>query len=178
MLPPFAEDVATDSGITLVVASDEDDAVTADILVDLDAAGLEHLPLATGVRADGRDVEDADERYAIEIDPTGAPLRGATHEAVHRRLTTLRQLITAGTAGSVAEVPGASLADGPRFAWRGLSVDVVRTFHDPERTRRINDLGSLHKLNVLHLHLTDDQGWRFEVPTWPLLTEVGGAGAL
>src|SRR4029453_13527727 len=135
MLPPFAEDVATDSGITLVVASDEDDAVTADILVDLDAAGLEHLPLATGVRADGRDVEEADERYAIEIDRPGVRLRGATHEAVHRALTTLRQLITAGTAGSVAEVPGASLADGPRFAWRGLSADGVRTFPDPDSIR-------------------------------------------
>jgi hexosaminidase len=174
----FAEDVATDSGITLVVASDEDDAVTADILVELDATGLEHLSLATGVRADGREVEDADERYAIEIEPTGVRLRGATREAVHRALTTLRQLITAGTAGSVAEVPGVRLTDGPRFAWRGLSVDVVRTFHDPESIRRVIDMCSLYKLNVLHLHLTDDQGWRFEVATWPLLAEVGGAGAL
>jgi hexosaminidase len=130
------------------------------------------------VRADGREVEDADERYAIEIEPTGVRLRGATREAVHRALTTLRQLITAGTAGSVAEVPGVRLTDGPRFAWRGLSVDVVRTFHDPESIRRVIDMCSLYKLNVLHLHLTDDQGWRFEVATWPLLAEVGGAGAL
>ena len=178
LLHRFAEDVATDSGITLVVASGEDDAVTADILVDLDAAGLEHLPLATGVRADGRNVEDADERYAIEIEPTGVRLRGATDEAVHRALTTLRQLITAGTVGSAAEVRCVSLTDGPRFAWRGLSVDVVRAFHDPESIRRVIDMCSLYKINVLHLHLTDDQGWRFEVPAWPLLAEVGGAGAL
>ena len=178
LLHRFAEDVATDSGITLVVASGEGDAVTADILVDLDAAGLEHLPLATGVRADGRDVEDADERYAIEIEPTGVRLRGATDEAVHRALTTLRQLITAGTVGSAAEVRCVRLTDGPRFAWRGLSVDVVRAFHDPESIRRVIDMCSLYKINVLHLHLTDDQGWRFEVPAWPLLAEVGGAGAL
>ena len=178
LLHRFAEDLATDSGITLVVASGEGDAVTADILVDLDAAGLEHLPLATGVRADGRDVEDADERYAIEIEPTGVRLRGATHEAVHRALTTLRQLITAGTVGSAAEVRCVRLTDGPRFAWRGLSVDVVRAFHDPESIRRVIDMCSLYKINVLHLHLTDDQGWRFEVPAWPLLAEVGGAGAL
>ncbi|MET0828422.1 MAG: family 20 glycosylhydrolase [Microbacterium sp.] len=178
LLNRFARDVATDSGITLVVASHEDDAVTADIVAELDATGLEHLALATGVRADGQTVEDADERYSIDIEPTGVRIRGATPEAVHRALTTLRQLITAGTSGSAADVAGVRLADGPRFAWRGLSVDVVRTFHDPESIRRIIDMCSLYKLNVLHLHLTDDQGWRFEVPTWPLLAEVGGAGAL
>ncbi|MET0782527.1 MAG: family 20 glycosylhydrolase, partial [Microbacterium sp.] len=67
---------------------------------------------------------------------------------------------------------------GPRFAWRGLSLDVVRTFHGPATIRRVIDMCSLYKLNVLHLHLTDDQGWRFEVPGWPLLADVGGAGAI
>ena len=63
--------------------------------------------------------------------------------------------------------------DGPRFAWRGLTVDVARTFLPVERLMRVVDMLSLYKLNVLHLHLTDDAGWRIEIQSRPQLTEVG-----
>ena len=178
VLRRFAEDAAIDSGIVFEIADSPRGGVSPDILVELDATGLEALGLASGLRADGRTADEADERYGIEIEPTGVRVWGATPEAVHRALTTLRQLITAATGDGAADVPCQRLTDGPRFAWRGLSVDVVRTFHDPESIRRVIDMCSLYKLNVLHLHLTDDQGWRFEVPGWPLLTEVGGAGAV
>ncbi|MUM00071.1 family 20 glycosylhydrolase [Mycolicibacterium sp. CBMA 334] len=73
--------------------------------------------------------------------------------------------------------PSLRVIDGPRYAWRGLSLDVVRAFHAPETLRRVIDMCALHKLNVLHLHLTDDQGWRIEVPSRPALTTVGSIGA-
>jgi hexosaminidase len=70
------------------------------------------------------------------------------------------------------------IADGPRYAWRGLSLDVARTFFDVAAVKRVIDLLSLYKFNVLHLHLTDDQGWRIEIPELPRLAEIGGSRAL
>src|SRR5262249_27223478 len=102
----FADDVATDSGIVLEVALD---GAPGDVLVEVDVAGLEDIPFATGVRADGLALEDADERSGLDISPDGARVWGATPEAVHRALTTLRQLITAAVADGVAEVPCARI---------------------------------------------------------------------
>ena len=60
-----------------------------------------------------------------------------------------------------------TIRDRPRFEWRGAMLDVARHFFGPEEVRRLIDLLSLHKMNRLHLHLTDDQGWRIEVESWP-----------
>ncbi|HSN11846.1 MAG TPA: family 20 glycosylhydrolase, partial [Propionibacteriaceae bacterium] len=64
-------------------------------------------------------------------------------------------------------------ASTPAFAWRGVMLDVARHFLPIEEVRRFVEAMSLLHLNVLHLHLTDDQGWRFESKTWPRLTELG-----
>lgn len=74
----------------------------------------------------------------------------------------------------VLEVPAADIEDAPRYAWRGVHLDVARHFLPKQWILRLIDLAALHKLNILHLHLTDDQGWRFPVRRYPLLTEVGG----
>jgi hypothetical protein len=60
-------------------------------------------------------------------------------------------------------LPAARILDAPRYAWRGLSLDLARTFFTLEEVRRVIDLLALYKLNVLHLHLTDDQSWRLSV---------------
>ncbi|MBW4030196.1 MAG: beta-N-acetylhexosaminidase [Acidobacteria bacterium] len=65
------------------------------------------------------------------------------------------------------------LVDAPSFAWRGVHLDVARHFFDVAAVRRLIDLLAAHRLNHLHLHLNDDQGWRVEVPAWPGLTTVG-----
>ncbi|WP_306210752.1 family 20 glycosylhydrolase, partial [Actinoplanes sp. RD1] len=65
------------------------------------------------------------------------------------------------------------IEDGPRFAWRGVMLDVARHFMPVPDVVRFLDLMAMHKLNVLHLHLTDDQGWRIDVPGRPRLTSVG-----
>ncbi|HEY3559263.1 MAG TPA: family 20 glycosylhydrolase [Kribbella sp.] len=165
----FVEDVRLDCGLALSTQA------APGITVALADDGLDEVPPAAGLRADGSAV---DERHGVEVTAEGVRVWGPTAEAVHRGLTTLRQLISAQVQDGTAVLPAARIVDGPRFAWRGLSLDVVRTFHGPDEVRRIIDMLSLYKLNVLHLHLTDDQGWRVEVPSRPALTEVGAAGAI
>ena len=80
-----------------------------------------------------------------------------------RGLASLLQLLaTAAPGGGAVSLPALRIRDAPRFAWRGLSVDVVRRFFGAAQIRKVIDLLALYKLNVLHLHLTDDEGWRIE----------------
>jgi hexosaminidase len=172
----FVEDVRIDAGIALTLAPEP--VASPHITLRIDTAGIENIPPAAGLRADGKaPTDDADERHGLEITRYGLHVWGPTPEAVHRGLTTLRQLITTHTHDGNAALSTTRIIDGPRFAWRGLSLDVARTFHSPATVRRVIDMCSLYKLNVLHLHLTDDQGWRIEVPARPALTEIGAAGA-
>ena len=69
--------------------------------------------------------------------------------------------------------PDVEIRDWPRFGHRGLLLDCSRHFFSIEEVRKVLDVMALHKLNVLHWHLTDDQGWRIEIDSWPRLTEVG-----
>ncbi|MHB8379146.1 MAG: beta-N-acetylhexosaminidase [Acidimicrobiales bacterium] len=93
-------------------------------------------------------------------------------------LTVLRQLgpvsLWSDTSSDAAEIvlPYAVIQDGPSFAWRGVHLDVSRHFFDVDTVCRLIDLLAAHRLNRLHLHLNDDQGWRVEVPSWPRLSEV------
>ncbi|WP_220458718.1 family 20 glycosylhydrolase [Schaalia sp. JY-X169] len=170
----FADEVARESGISLTVASS--DSASPVITVELSSEGLDAVARASGNRADGN--AEADERYGLAITTEGVRVWAATPEGVFRGLASLRQLIAAGASDGVATLPVIEVVDGPRYAWRGISFDVVRTFHGPETVRRVIDMLAVHKLNVLHLHLTDDQGWRIEVPSRPALTEVGSTGAI
>ena len=122
------------------------------------------------------------EQYQLRVTPRGIWLRAHTPDGLFWGVQTLRQLLPvaaeapANTAQSapVLLVPGLSMADRPAFAWRGLLLDVSRRFLPLAQLRRYVDLLALHKLNRLHLHLTDDQGWRLPAPTgWPRLTTVG-----
>ncbi|UNO41775.1 beta-N-acetylhexosaminidase [Streptomyces sp. MST-110588] len=70
-------------------------------------------------------------------------------------------------------LPAVSVRDAPRFSWRGMLLDVARHFMPKDGVLRWIDLLAAHKLNVLHLHLTDDQGWRVEIKRYPRLTETG-----
>ncbi|HEX6198041.1 MAG TPA: family 20 glycosylhydrolase [Jiangellaceae bacterium] len=82
---------------------------------------------------------------------------------------------TADQLRAAGPVPDLSIEDSPRFGWRGLMLDVARHFFDVGTVKHVIDLMAAYKLNVLHLHLTDDQGWRIEIDSWPKLTAVGGA---
>ncbi|WP_150252202.1 family 20 glycosylhydrolase [Nocardiopsis deserti] len=128
----------------------------------------------TGV--DPRPVPGADERHRIGIAEGRAEVCGASGEAAFRALTSLVQLLRVDERGDVW-APSGVLEDGPRYAWRGLSLDVVRHFLTAAEVERVVDLLALHKFNVLHLHLTDSEGWRLESRRWPRLTRPGPDGA-
>ena len=118
------------------------------------------LPVSAGLSPGGGDPPD--ERYSLVVEDGRVLLLAAEPVGVARGLTTLIQLVAAAPSASANEirVPGARILDAPRYAWRGLSLDVARTFFTVEEIRRVIDLLELYKLNVLHLHLTDDQAWR------------------
>lgn len=124
-----------------------------------------------GVRADGDLAER--ELHSIEITNKNATITGVSAEAVFRGATTLVQL----AALNDGVLPVGTIIDVPRLAWRGLSFDVVRCFHPASTVKDVLDLLAMYKMNVFHWHLTDTEGWRFEVPGWPQLTEVSGKTA-
>lgn len=129
------------------------------------------IPLTSGVRADGENPHR--EGYEIAVREGEIVITGMTPEAVFRGATSLVQRV----ALEGGEIPAGLIADAPRLAWRGLSFDVVRCFHPVSTVQKVIDLLALYKMNVLHLHLTDTEGWRFQVDSWPLLTEVSGQTA-
>lgn len=120
----------------------------------------------------------AAEAYRLQSGAAELSITAAHPAGLMRGIQTLRQLLPADTlrAAAVVEppvfVPAVEIVDRPRFAWRGCMLDVARHFMPKEFLLRMIDLACLHKLNVFHLHLTDDQGWRLEVPGWPKLTEI------
>ncbi|MFE2127639.1 beta-N-acetylhexosaminidase [Streptomyces amritsarensis] len=119
------------------------------------------------------------ESYLIDVGEGGAELTGATPAGLFWGAQTLRQLLgpdayrKAPLPGRTWSLPYTRVADGPRFGWRGMMLDVARHFMPKDGVLRYIDLLAAHKLNVLHLHLTDDQGWRIEIRRYPRLTEVG-----
>jgi hexosaminidase len=110
------------------------------------------------------------EAYRIEVNPRRMRIQAATPAGLRHGTTTMLQLLCArGATG----VPALRIEDAPRFAWRGLMLDSARHYQSPDYLRRFIDAMALHKLNVLHWHLTDDQAWRLEIRKYPKLTEVG-----
>ncbi|WP_149038502.1 beta-N-acetylhexosaminidase [Kitasatospora sp. MBT63] len=119
------------------------------------------------------------EAYRITVDVYGARLAGGGRPGLFYAAQTFRQLLgpaafrRAPITGEPWRVPSVSIEDAPRFGWRGVLLDVSRHFLPKSDVLRFLDLMAAHKLNVLHLHLTDDQGWRIEIERYPRLTEVG-----
>jgi hexosaminidase len=115
-----------------------------------------------------------DESYSLDVGAPGAVLRAATDIGALRGMETLLQLLTSGR--DVAMLPVVSIRDQPRFPWRGLMIDVARRWQPTEVIERNIDAMGVVKLNVLHLHLTDDQGFRIESLTHPELQGQGSDG--
>lgn len=120
--------------------------------------------------------QPSDEAYRLEIRPgAGIAITGTTAAGVFNGLQSLRQIVAnAPRTGATLTLPALDIVDAPRFAHRGLMIDVARNFQDRTRLFRVIDLMARYKLNRLHLHLTDDEGWRLEIPALPELTTVGG----
>lgn len=114
-----------------------------------------------------------EEGYTLRIDPGTVEISASSVKGIFYGLQSLRQLMPARSATKDIKLPAVEIEDSPRFGWRGLMLDVSRTFMDKTLVKRYIDLLALYKLNVLHFHLTDDQGWRVEIKQYPKLTQIG-----
>jgi hexosaminidase len=136
---------------------------------------LAGLPEGAGVRialAVGPVEELADaagpEAYLLEIEPEFVLVRGASAHGVFNGIQTLAQLLE-----SDGSLPCGRVLDAPRFGYRGMMLDVARHFASKETVLRLLDCMACYKLNKLHLHLTDDEGWRLHIDALPELTAIG-----
>ena len=113
------------------------------------------------------------EAYRLDIDAKRAELVASTASGLFHGATSLALLLQTDADGAL-RLPQLRIDDAPRFGWRGLMLDSARHAQSLEEIKHLIDAMALHKLNVLHWHLTDDQGWRIEITRHPRLAEVGG----
>ena len=114
------------------------------------------------------------EAYSLVVDPVqGIHIVGASPAGVFYGLQSLRSMLSAPASGAGAVVPAIQVVDAPRFGYRGFMLDVARNFQPKSAVLRTLDLLARYKLNVFHFHLTEDEGWRIEMPSLPELTAVG-----
>lgn len=123
---------------------------------------------------------ESPEAYELYITQDTIILNSNTAEGAFRGIQTLRQIVPETSNDTLAEqriwpIPSGKIMDSPNFAYRGSMLDVARHFFSVEDVKKYIDLLAYYKINVLHLHLTDDQGWRIEIKSWPKLTEIGGS---
>ncbi|SNC77715.1 hexosaminidase [Hymenobacter gelipurpurascens] len=115
------------------------------------------------------------EGYTLSVQPSQVVLAARDPHGVFLGLQTIRQLLPPQrAAGGAVSLPAVEVVDQPRYAWRGMHLDVSRHFFPVSFVKQYIDYLALHKLNTFHWHLTDDQGWRIEIKKYPRLTSVGG----
>ena len=119
--------------------------------------------------------EISKEFYQLRINKKGIEIISNTEEGLYRGLTTLRQVVIfSNIKNNIKTFSTGIINDFTSYGYRGSMMDVARHFFDVEDVKRYIDILSLYKFNFLHLHLSDDQGWRIEIKKWPKLTTVGG----
>jgi hexosaminidase len=118
---------------------------------------------------------DAEEGYTLEISPKVIKITGQQAKGVFYGIQSLMQLIGEypDKEASVFAAPSVYVVDKPRYAYRGMHLDVCRHFFSVEFVKKYLDVMAMHKLNTFHWHLTEDQGWRIEIKKYPGLTDVG-----
>ncbi len=119
-----------------------------------------------------------EEAYRLDILPDHIAIEGGAYGGVFNGIQQLFRLLPpevyARTCALPLRLPTLHIEDAPRFAYRGMMLDVARTWMDAPHVKRYIDLLSYHNINKLHLHLSDDEGWRIEIRSHPELTEIGG----
>ena len=140
----------------------------SDMVADSLGAGV-RFSLDAGLPAEG---------YMLAVSENGVRVAAGDYNGFFYAVQTLMQMLPAEIYGKEKArgrwvLPYADITDAPRFPYRGLLLDPARYFYTVEQTKRVIDAMALYKLNRLHWHLTDDQGWRWEVKKYPKLTETG-----
>ena len=167
-------------GATILADASDTGAVTAARLLVARVRTERGLTLQTVDRGKSaiRFVRDAAtpkaEGYTLTVTPGGITIAAKDDAGLLYGAMTLSQLLSPDAAfGKPVRVAAVTIRDAPRFVWRGYMLDVARHFHSLESIRTIIDAMAAIKLNTLHLHLTDDQGWRVEIKRYPELTRIG-----
>ena len=116
------------------------------------------------------------EAYNLIIGEKGIDINGGSAAGIYMGIQTLMQLLPGKKVQQeFIEIASGKISDAPLYNYRGSMLDVSRHFFSIEDVKRYIDLMTSYKMNVLHLHLSDDQGWRIEIKSWPKLTEIGGS---
>ena len=148
----------------------------------VDVAGAEVPPGTILLRLDPK-AAGGDEGYELTVLPDRVTIVASAAAGLFYGVQTLRQLLPPFVEYEAVRfdkarpvtVPAGRIVDRPRFEWRGSMLDVARHFFSVDEVKRHIDLMTVYKLNRLHLHLADDQGWRIEITSWPNLTAHGGS---
>lgn len=133
---------------------------------------------------EGADTDLGAEGYELTVEEDGVKIVAMTPAGLFWGVQTLRQLLPEAIeqSGAVAhgawEVATGTIKDSPEYGWRGSMLDVARHFFSVEDVKHYIDMISLYKINTLHLHLSDDQGWRIQIDSWPNLTQVGSRNSV
>ena len=150
----------------------------------LPVVGLGKLPIPSiSLELSGADKRVGDEGYQLDVAKNGVNIRANTADGLFEGVQSLRQLLPAAIDAKTVQhqtwtVSGGSVLDYPRFGYRSAMLDVARHFFNPDQVKTYIDQIAQYKINTLHLHLADDQGWRIEIKSWPKLTAIGGQGAV
>jgi hexosaminidase len=173
--PLPAADFTVHSGTAVRVTSDT--GAIGDRLADVLRSATGHaVPVVETTGEIVLTLEDdghGDEGYRVEIGPDAVTIAAGTPAGLFAAVQTLRQYLPVGGTGD-ATLPGGTVVDRPRFAYRGVMLDVARHFFTLAEVKSYIDAIAQFKINHLHLHLTDDQGWRLEIAGWPDLTTISG----
>jgi len=132
------------------------------------------------LRLDANSTDLGAEGYTLKVDKQMVAIAANQPAGIFNAIQTIKQLLPAEMGfGKKLEtalvIPAVGISDQPVYAYRGAMLDVSRHFFSVEDVKRYIDLICAYKMNVLHLHLSDDQGWRIEIKSWPKLTETGGS---
>lgn len=189
---PYPNDVTINCGTFNAAGAD----FAIDPALDADAKGLvscfasrlsaisgKESKVSEGTAATGftfvLDTALAPEAYSLEVNKKQVSVRASSTKGVRFAIQTLKQMLPVEIFGE-APAPGAewklqccAVNDAPRFGYRGLHLDVSRHFFSLDEVKKYLDIMEVYKMNTLHWHLTDDQGWRVEIKKYPRLTEVG-----
>lgn len=181
-LIPKVKDVVDNSGtlrltgrISITKDGIEDDILTTIIEFEwpnltekIDEKRLKtQLSISLDEKADYVNVEG----YSLTIESDGILITAKTDQGIYRAWQTLRQLLLLNHGNN--ELPTGTIFDYPEYTYRGAMLDVARHFFSVEEVKLFIDQLDIYKINYLHLHLSDDQGWRIHINDWPKLTEIG-----
>jgi hexosaminidase len=147
---------------------------------DMEISSDEETSGAIVLAIEGGKNELGAEGYELSVEEDGIKITATSPIGLFWGVQTLRQLLpediekSSSVLDGVWEIATGTIRDYPEYSWRGSMLDVARHFFTVDEVKHYIDLITFYKMNTLHLHLSDDQGWRIEIKSWPNLTKIGG----